>query len=680
MNEPASLLSSNVHAPQVQNIVQHRCASAPYNFVRLPERIVLAPGLPCSVTYADPVFRHTGYFQVLLVTKSPVYVRCAPTLTQFRNGRNNLDVEGNPLNASSDFTKLVKNLPDFFPTKDALPVIPGSTLRGMLRSVVEIAAYAKVERVRRRPLYFRSVDTKTSLGEHYHSQMTGNVQAGFLRARGTDYIIVPTQYTQVPHQLLKTLGALHIFASGTSGLKIPNPIHEGRRVYIAMNHAGELPRRLDSSTFSLISKENFRRAQLVVTGDIPGRKNHEFVFVIPEGQTLHHICVPDQVIRDFNHDDQITRWQEQAFPKHRGERIRAGALLSYPGGFEQPVFYCCDEAGSVTAVGRAQMFRIKYPVSPQDLIPNRLRCSVELDLADALFGFVQPKQVGDRVVPASAGRVCVESARLVDTHLPQNSLWLNGHEPVRAKILASPKPTCYPHYLEQVQTQKDRLTHYATEQPSPIIRGHKRYWNQGDQTASDLTDAGTQHDTQRTWFRPVRKDVAFSFRIWFENLSSIELGALCWALHPSASPQIPGPFVHHIGMGKPLGMGTVELNATLHLENRGERYQSLFSGDSWSSGEIRIHSLREQSELAALTKPFESHVSTELGYGPERRLVELPRIQELLLLMRGKGFPRDEKGGTYLPDQRRPNTRMMTLKEFNEKKVLPPPADFASGL
>lgn len=145
-----------------------RIASAPYNFIPLPEVMVTAVDnanqLPHHNTYANAGYAHTGYFDVTLTTKSPVYVRAPLTLQEFEKQERGDEPKDN-------FRALMKNKADFFYTrqKDA-PVIPGSSLRGMLRGLLEIASYGKMTRVTDKQLFYRTVDD-TAVGEHYRSQM-----------------------------------------------------------------------------------------------------------------------------------------------------------------------------------------------------------------------------------------------------------------------------------------------------------------------------------------------------------------------------------------------------------------------------------------------------------------------------------------------------------------------------
>ena len=61
----------------------------------------------------------------------------------------------------------------------------------------------------------------------------------------------------------------------------------------------------------------------------------------------------------------------------------------------------------------------------------------------------------------------------------------------------------------------------------------------------------SQNRTVRGWIKPSTR---FSFDLWFNNLSNVELGALLWLL------QLPE--AHHLalGGGKPLGLGAVRLD------------------------------------------------------------------------------------------------------------------------
>src|SRR5437868_14883507 len=105
-------------------------AIAPYNFVPLPERVFVAPlEEQKAVNDRYHTDRHTGYLVLKIKTETPLYTRCAypPTVPVEEDGKPDV--------------KKVRDCQNFFHHGDAAePVIPGSSLRGMMRSLVEILA------------------------------------------------------------------------------------------------------------------------------------------------------------------------------------------------------------------------------------------------------------------------------------------------------------------------------------------------------------------------------------------------------------------------------------------------------------------------------------------------------------------------------------------------------------
>src|SRR5690606_38058879 len=91
----------------------------------------------------------------------------------------------------------------FFSLDDSQsPVIPGSSLRGMVRALVEIASFSKVQPVTNQHLVYRAVGDTSSLGIGYRNRLLREVGhntyefgmlAGYMRKRGVLWEIVPAQ-------------------------------------------------------------------------------------------------------------------------------------------------------------------------------------------------------------------------------------------------------------------------------------------------------------------------------------------------------------------------------------------------------------------------------------------------------------------------------------------------------
>lgn len=359
-----------------------RAASAPYNFVPLPERVVPAVNdaseLPGHDRYDTRSYRHSGHFDVELTTRSPLYVRCALERERF-------DQSGSAEDSQAGFRDQVKNAPDFFYTASRdVPVIPGSSLRGMLRAQVEIVSYGKVSPVTDQKLFYRSVDN-SSLGRSYRERMVGalprgesKVEAGFLRKQPSGWSILVSQKLTIPYRQLPP----RIHDGG-----VPNWQYQYRPIWLRRIGSGA-----QDVEYSWEAKESFARGLLVITGPMTNRdpkrsKHHEFVFLDP-APDAEQIDVRDELIRRFEDDDQITRWQERAFPRgepRQNSRPRDGALQGEASGPGEPVFFL-RENGKLTFFGRAGMFRLPYRYSPSDFVPEALCDDQVIDFAEAIFG------------------------------------------------------------------------------------------------------------------------------------------------------------------------------------------------------------------------------------------------------------------------------------------------------
>jgi len=679
---------------KIHNLPKHknptnegRIASAPYNFVPLPEVMVAAvdsadqlPDHDCY--YSD---RHTGYFEVLLTTRSPLYIRCPLTVERFLRQERGED-------AKDSFRKQVRNTPEFFYTRDPnRPVIPGSSLRGMLRSVLEIVSYGKMQWVTDKRLFFRTMD-KTAIGDYYRSRMAKKVETGFLSRKGNKFVIKVCPMARVYRNKLK--GNLY---DGSESNKTPcwsGQTYQWMPVWVKLSRNPDLV-----DDIRCCATYGFEEGRLVITGNI---KNKEFVFLLPREED-EEIEVPDVLIERFHDNDQITQWQEKAFPKDKPSpncRERDGMLRKEPKDPGDPVFFL-RENGRLTFFGRAQMFRLPYSKSPIDLVPGDLRRLEDIDYAEALFGYTKNVKASQgSKARAYAGRVFVTDAILEKN---QVDYWLS-EEPIVPHILATPKPTAFQHYLTQEKPDEEKqlyyydkehtrphrhaagcgekqLYYYDNPPNSTTIRGYKRYWHQGERTREDIKAFEVpEESTQHTQFKPVKAGVRFRFNVYFENLSDRELGALCWVLHPLGNSN--KEYCHQLGMGKPLGIGAVQLQAKLHITEREKRYTSLFNGDSWETGATDTgKSLSDVETLKLYTKTFEEHILSVLGLKCTH-LCEVKRIGMLLKMLEWPGFPSDSGGDLFLKHCNRPNTRYMRIQsdKYRKRPVLPDPIAFDSDL
>ena len=311
--------------------------------------------------------------------------------------------------------------------------------------------------------------------------------------------------------------------------------------------------------------------------------------------------------------------------------------------------------------GHTPMFRYPYQHSIRDAFPPELFDRSTVDLTDAIFGRA-------RAAGAAAGRVYFEDAPLMGNE-PARSATL----PVRiAKVLSTPKPTSFQLYLTQDAVAERALKDWDKPEDQVLARGHKIYWHRpgpvdeeghhtADWQATDLR-AVQRSPKQYTRISPVRAGRDFHGRLRFENLSAIELGALMAAL------DLPQGCAHRLGMGKPLGLGSVQVTLTqLRLDDRTNRYRALdhlaaehLAGDALNGRAAAFKDTFAAWALAALRAAGDEGA----GGATAAELWNHPRLKELRTMLDFEHAPDPSK--TYTPNMGPEFTRV-----FRRRAVLP---------
>lgn len=653
----------------IKEVPESRRAIAPYNFVELPDVVVPAEEIPPLNQYHSN--RHTGKIECVLSTDSPLYIRCGMTPENFAK------FSGKDDDLSDEQKKQKREImADFFqyPTSQR-PVLPGSSLRGMLRTLVEIVGYCKLTKVsEQQRFFFRAVAAKGDdpLANPYKNLLK-NVKAGYLVQQGYQWYIRPAK------KVINNLSFIWVKEEFLTNVKL-----------IKMNEAGYKPQYIDISFEGSSIKNNRTFAKnvsqdieayrdkgvLVTSGNMLestdkssslNRKNHCIVFAPDPKAKL--IPIDENAIDDYCNN--LTDFQKKPpFDKETGV-LKDG----------RPIFYCepSNKDGKVTRFGHCPNFRIAYipkgcdrAASVLDFIPPNLRDPNTRDLAEAIFGFVQEEKQEEN--QTQAGRVFIGDA--ICQQSINDDIWWTGNleKSMTPLILASPKPTTFQHYLVQTTADKKELKHYGSEPAKEtVIRGHKLYWHKGGKPSIKLPENQDVSESQSTDIKPIKSGVSFNFTIHFENLSAIELGALLWVLNLAADPK----YRLSLGMGKPLGMGAVKITHKLWLCDRANRYSKLFLDDNWATGD----NLANVEESEQYVNAFESHILKSLREKGEtaQKLEEVPRIKMLLSMLSFPGLSADKT--RYMEIERdvnkphigQPKNASKTVNEYQERPVLPTP-------
>lgn len=257
-------------------------------------------------------------------------------------------------------------------------------------------------------------------------------------------------------------------------------------------------------------------------------------------------------------------------------------------------------------------------VSPDllPLHPNR----ENLTVAERLFGFVEAK--GKR---ALAGRVRVAHGLALGE--PPDGGWYE--EPTNLKILASPKPPSPALYFGNHGYLERRRLDLSKHPP----QGRKVYLHHREADVEDRcfeTGEPGEKPKLKMRVRPLKKGTSFLFHLDFLNLTRDELGWLLYAARPAPR------FRHKLGLGKPLGLGRVELEPlALGFLDRQRAYSSegLF-GPRFASLEWPGEQVEWETSPVFLRRRYRAEREA-LAQGAEPK-ASFPSAEELREAVRGK--------------------------------------------
>ncbi len=707
-----------VHSIQIE---KERQAVAPYNFVPLPEKMVEAEIPPTQDIFHTDLL--TGWIDFEIESCSPVYIRGMYTKEQYTRLGNK---------KAGDLTSEEKLERAPFYTIQQQPALPGSSLRGMLRELVEIVSSGRMRWVSKSPTFtYRAVADKSDdpLKRKYKDiigNMASNVRAGYLVFEHGSWYIQPAQTTDKAwfgskKHFLKVYEEdvdISSFIKMSSSL----PKYRPQVIEVSFNQNGWVQKRND-----LVKKVQMHNAGipdpkkhwnekracyivkskseklpyegwLITSGNMqetgvgtPNRFNH-YIFP-PVDEKVTRLSIPEQVVDDYRAGltpyqlEELTDWRDDAHDESWG-------CL----GHGKPVFYIPDKknANHVQYFGHNPNFRIPVMLSvegenraanPLDFVPDFLRDNPNPDMADAIFGWteewdeksVDGQTIRKQIGPAKqhAGRVFFSDAMYVGNN---DGIWYNNGEPITPKILSSPKPTTFQHYLiqdkEHDPNRKESLAHYGTPPSQTGIRGYKFYWHKGSdpKIKYDAKDTSKKFpENVLTRITPIKSGVRFTSKIHFENLRPEELGVLCWVVKIQGESK--KTYRHKIGMGKPLGMGALKITLnSLHLSLRKDenektcgRYAKLIDGNTWFTPPASAKTPEEY------ILDFENFMRKHKVLNDGQKLSDNVRIQDLLELLRWHGDTVEEKVIEV--------TRYMGIEndEYTDRPVLPTPKKVFEG-
>lgn len=624
----------------------HRGSKAPYNFITLNDLVVERDPLTKDISF-DKYHNHllTGNISICIETKTDIFIRDTYNCDQIPS--------------------------DFFSPSNKIR-IPGSSLRGLIRNMVEITSYSAMSYSAVKSaqdihyFYRKFTDYDKDLEKNYRDRTLkgdkekgfyNEIEAGYIKKTGyKEYKIFKAQnlkgttFYRVEEDLVIEKG----LNNRMSVLKDKSYVQSEEYQVYDIKKILFVPQPVQMYQHS--QKLRYAKVTNIRKYDIDKSKDEQEGYLVfsnwmrgpkkrnnGKGKHMHWIIGPksnesiviDQILYQ-NTKNNYECYSEKKIYNYF-EKIEKNE--------EIPCFYSLID-GKVYAFGFTGNFRIPFEQS----LNNQFKQDVnKIDIAQSIFG------IEDKF----STRIFFEDAFLHKEHY--DKVYKQDFYP---KILASPKPTCYQHYLEQgkISYSKNRedtvngVNGLKSYNVKGEIRGFKQYWHRTDEWKQTDKSEIKKHQSQYALkIKPVMPGAIFQGKIRFENLSEIELGALLFSLNLKQN------LCHKIGLGKPLGLGSIKISTKLLLSDRVKRYSDLMY--EWGFQSFK----KEDEKVNEFIEKFERYIINAIKEN-KSSLWDVERLSELEKMLNFEN--------TKIPEWNQ-KTQYSTLKEsdFKERQILPNPSE-----
>ncbi len=519
--------------------------TAPFNFVPLSEKVFFpdwADRVSHDIPFSDG---ESGEIEITITAKSPIFIR--------------------------DHKE-----PEKFCNYNGEYYIPATSVKGMVRNVLEIMSFSKMSFFNDDTYAVRDLRNR----ELYMSKMTPeNTFCGWLKKTDSGYIIEDCgKAGRIKHSEIDKIFNIDFaskFRQGKFGNKANDKTAEKKYKLIGedknFEHNFTYIKKDVNREIYRYDKYGTKKGTLVLTGQPSARKEprgqrpsgkvYEFVFF----ESKDTLKVSKKVFDNFlfaYFDGRTTEPKESPDWSFWKKKLAKGEKV--------PIFFQ-KNGKEVLHFGLSYLYKLPYKHSIKDGLPP-LHNDKRLDLSQTIFGHIQDDN-------ALKGRVQFSHFKAVKN--------INPLKP-RKEILGTPRASYYPIYIKQ---RKDKL--YKTYMDSDFsIAGWKRYpiHKNGVKKTED-----TGNENVGTTFAPLDSGVVFKGKLRYHNLKKAEFGAILSALSFHNTPNT----YHNISMAKSLGYGKIEIKINgIELEEYLKAFESeiTVSIPNWANSEQLVELISMATE------------------------------------------------------------------------------------
>lgn len=490
----------------------------PYNFVSIDRKKIKQENI--EETYKNKEELHTGYLDCVLVAKTPLAIPDLP--------------EGEESGGESkhDFFSINGN-------DQKNPMIPGSSLRGMIRSVYETITESCLS----------TMKPDTHLFSRAGAEKKEIYKPGILKEKDGEWKLYKVkEIYKIPDKNAYKKGKkIKVKIKQSYRTEIENGVRcivadDNTKFRMGDSVKTEIESGMYVSNLSLDNESD----QYVYVGEDFSNKKFERVFKI------------DEEISDLRENAVKTAMQllEETLKVYRNTAINKMYPDEHTGYADYeyakkekkviPIWYQKDQKTKKVKLSMACIGRIGYYTTLDDLVKKKVPCQNRKRLCSAcnLFGMAREEAVGGRV-------------RITDARAKGEVKWQKN---VKLKTLAMPRYSYWPFYA------KTNSFKYPTDYESPEveIRGRKYYWHIPESAHNkdiyrDLRQGkDVNQNMQSGYFNLADTGSGFEFRIYYNEITTVQLDELKWTLCLGEN-QLNGNLCHKLGRGKPLGLGSVKV-------------------------------------------------------------------------------------------------------------------------
>jgi CRISPR-associated protein (TIGR03986 family) len=521
--------------------------------------------------------------------------------------------------------------PNFFTINDEY-VIPGSTLRGKIRTNTEILSNSYPEFVENQKLWFRGLaDKSKKVRNDYQNLLKNNsknneiteitnfVKAGYLiKNESNKYEIIQAfgykdkngnehSFRLVKEPYLKKkikdrkYKDIFMFRDDTPWGDI-NDIKQNKGIpkFEKQRRIGGILRRYQNFSYMSyfvnvdysvdyknelldikIKNDQKENGMLMNSSSMGSKQNHYLIYQKDESKSK--LEIEDKIIDSFLTNVLHQQSSINYMPMNYNDNKRID-LRELEDNVEVPVFYKVqideNDKEVVKAIGFTPYMKLPFKNDVLDGISNR--DNKKIDYAEAIYGFTNKEY--DNEKKAYKGRVYFENAKISTQN---DNLKLTEH----TKILSNPKITSFQLYLTQDYNDINRLSTYNDNNFE--LRGYKFYWLKDDIYTADkhLDERAKNNMKIQTRINALdnkqnNRNLEFESKIHFSNLTKDELGLLLYSIKPFKEGR------ESIGQGKPFGFGQVEFNINSVKFDKGISNLIQFNNEYIKLNELQIETLK----------------------------------------------------------------------------------------